>query len=149
MRQRDREMMLASMPDRTAADQLRAQLEQTERETTQMLKERESQDIENLETFRAADPTAAARARLAAMLPEERASQAWVSGAELMPVDTPHAMKVVKADPAFFRHHGSKAEARAVLVILREPPKGLEAPQVQLYREFDWAAVRRLLDTRP
>jgi hypothetical protein len=66
-----------------------------------------------------------------------------------MPEGAPGALRVVRANPAFYRARASAAEARSILVILREPPPALVAAQGQLHREFDWAALRKLLDTRP
>jgi len=95
------------------------------------------------------DPAARLREQLAAMTPQERASQAWAGGTDLMPEGAPGALRVVRANPAFFRARGSAADARAILVILREPPPALATAQDLLHRELDWAALRRLLDTRP
>jgi hypothetical protein len=83
------------------------------------------------------------------MTPQERASQAWAAGVDLMPAGAPGALRVVRVDPAFLRARGSAAEARAILVILREPPPALVEAQTQLHRDLDWSALRRLLDTKP
>lgn len=90
------------------------------------------------------------RAELAAMTPQERASPAFVFGTqELVPAGTPNAMAVVRANPAFYRARRSPVEPRAVLVQMPNTYPELKAQHWQMYREFDWDGLKRLLDTRP
>ncbi len=87
------------------------------------------------------------RAQIAALSPEERAAPAFVFGnQELVPAGTPDAMAVVRADPAFYRARGSPFEARAVLVEMPNTEDELKAQHWQLYRELNWAAVKRLVN---
>jgi hypothetical protein len=148
-RKQGREQAVAAMPDNAAAEKLRAELERTEREVTEELKKREAQDAESLRAFRKADPSAGLREQLAAMSAEERASPAWAGGTQLMPANAPNALRIVRVDPSFLRARGPAAAPRAILVRMREPSRGLEVAQNQLYREFDWAALKKMLDTRP
>ena len=147
-RKKDRDATVAAMPDKAAAARLRAELEKTEREVTENLKQRDAQDAENNRAFRALDPTAKHRERLAAMSPEERNAPAWAVAmtSEPVPPNAPGAKRVVRVNPAFLRARGSPARPLAILVRFREPELGVEHAQTQLYREFDWAALKKLLD---
>jgi hypothetical protein len=91
------------------------------------------------------------RAQIAAMTPEERASQGWVIARQLVPAGTPGAQALVKENPAFYRARASPFEPRAIVVYMPHEiyEKVMGATQLQLYREFDWAALKRLLDKRP
>jgi len=148
-RKREREQSLSRMSDKAMAEKMRAVYEKSERDVTEGLKKNEAQDATNIRTFKGLDPAKRLRDELAAMTPEERASPAWAGGTDLMPARAPNALRVVKENPAVFRARGSAAEPRAILVILREPSAALVQAQNQLHRELDWAAVRRLLDTKP
>lgn len=133
-RKKDREATVAAMPDKAAGARLRAELEKTEGEVTENLKQRDAQDAANLRTFRALDPAAKLREQLAAMPPEERASPAWAGATQLMPANAPGAKRVVRVDPAFLRARGSPARPLAILVRLREPTQGLEHADTTLSR---------------
>jgi hypothetical protein len=144
-RKKNLDQMLARLTDRDLAEKTRAGFEKQERETAEALKAREPRDVET----KSFDPAGKLRDQLAAMTPQERASQAWAAGVDLMPAGAPGALRVVRVDPAFLRARGSAADARAILVILREPPPALVEAQTQLHRDLDWSALRRLLDTKP
>ena len=144
-RKKDLDQMLARMSDRDLAEKTRAGFEKREREMAENLKAREPRDVET----KSVDPAGRLRDQLAAMTPQERTSPAWAAGTDLMPSGAPGALRVVRVDPAFRRARGSAADARAILVILREPPPALAAAQAQLHRDFEWSALRRLLDTKP
>ena len=148
-RKKDREASLSRMADKAMAEKMRAAYEKQEHDMAANLKKSEPQDSANMRTFRGLDPSKRLRDQLAAMTPEERASPARAGGTDLMPAGAPNAMRVVRENPAFFRARGSPAEPRAVLVFLQEPTEGVATAQNQLHREIDWAAVRRMLDTRP
>ena len=147
-RKADREKGLAALGPE-AVEKARATLEKNDREYGEVLKKLETQEVADRRALTAADPAARLRDQLSAMTPQERASQAWAGGTELMPEAAPGALRVVRANPAFNRARTSPAEARSILVILREPPPALAAAQDLLHREFDWQALRALLDTRP
>jgi len=147
-RKAEREKGLAAL-GREMAEKTRATLEKNDRDYAETLKKSEPQELENRRALKAADPAARLRDQLAAMTPQERASQAWAGAVTLMPEGAPGALRVVRANPAFYRARASAAEARSILVILNEPPPALVTAQGQLHREFDWAALRKLLDTRP
>ena len=149
-RKADREASLARMTDKAAAEKLRAMYEKQERDMAEGLRKREATDAENIRTMKSLDPAKRHRDQLEAMTPEERASPAWAGGTDLMPAGAPNALRVVRANPALFRATGSPAEPRAILVILREESSAaMIQAQDQLHRELDWAAVRRLLETKP
>lgn len=148
-RKQDREASLSRMADKAMAEKMRAAYEKQERDLTESLKKQEAQDAGNVRTFKALDPSRRLRDQLAAMTAEERASQAWAGGTDLMPANAPNARRVVRENPALFRATGSAAEPRVILVILWEPPAALVEAQTKLHRELDWAAVRRLLASSP
>ncbi|MCC7008632.1 MAG: hypothetical protein IT184_07430 [Acidobacteria bacterium] len=56
------------------------------------------------------------RAQLSAMRPQERASQAFLVGDDLVPQGTPDAYTYGRKNPAFYRARGSPVGARAILV---------------------------------
>jgi len=147
-RKEERAASLARMSDRAMAEKLRAAYEKQERDVSEGLRKSEADDAANIQAFKALDPAKHLRDQLAAMTPEERASPAWAGGTDLMPAGAPNALRVVRENPALFRVTGSPADPRAILVILREPTGAIVQAQARLHRELDWAAVRRLLDTK-
>lgn len=120
-RKKDLDQMLARISDRDLAEKTRAGFEKQERETAENLKASEPRDVET----KSFDPAGRLRDQLAAMTPQERTSQAWAAGTDIMPAGAPGALRVVRVDPAFLRARGSAADALAILVILREPPPAL------------------------
>jgi hypothetical protein len=81
------------------------------------------------------------------MSPQERASPAFLFGnQELHPAGTHGAMAVVRTNPAFYRARVSPFEPRALLVTMPNAYKELKEQHWQLYRELDWAAVKRLVN---
>lgn len=148
-RKKEREEVVAAMPDRESAAKMRATLEKAEQDLAEGLKKNEPRDADNVRAMRGFDPSRILRDELAALTPQERASQAWVGGTTLMPAGTPNARRVIRANPAVYRMRVSPAEPRAILVVLHEPMRAMKAVHEQFHREFDWAALRKLLDTRP
>jgi hypothetical protein len=150
-RKKEREETLAEIGDKTKAAALRTQIEKAERDVTESLKRREPMDRQSRTIVANSSPGDQFRAQLSAMTPEERASQGWVIARQLVPAGTPGAQALVKENPAFYRASGSPFEARAILVYIPSEvyKKVMGATQVQLYREFDWAALKRMVDQRP
>jgi len=151
-RKKEREETLVSIDDKAQAAKMRAQIEKMERDVTEGLKKREVLDRQSLSgTVGSSSPGDQLRAQIAAMTPGERASQGWVIARQLVPAGTPGAQALVKENPAFYRARGSPFEPRAILVYMPSEvyTTVMGATQVQLYREFDWAALKRLLDQRP
>jgi hypothetical protein len=153
-RKKDREQILAGIAtvDPSQVPKVRADLEKTEREGEASLKKSEAAEREVLDQAiaNATAPGDKLRAQIAAMSPEERASPAFVFGnQELVPAGTPNAMAVVRVDPAFYRASGSSFEARAVLVLMPNAYEEVKAQHSQLYRDFDWAALKALVNKKP
>jgi hypothetical protein len=65
---------------------------------------------------------------------------------ELVPADMPNANAIVRVNPAFYRARQSPVEPRAVLVRMPNAYTQLKEQHMQLYRELDWAAVKRLVN---
>jgi hypothetical protein len=130
---------------------VRKDLENVERETAANFKKDEALDREirsqGLATLTAGGDKL--RAQIADMTPQERASAAWVIGThELVPAGRPNANAVVRANPAFYRARRSPVEPRAVLVRMEAPYVELMAVHQQVYRQFDWAALKRMVEER-
>jgi hypothetical protein len=150
-RKKEREATLAEIGDKAQAAKMRAQIEKMELNVTEGLKKRETQDRQSLNKTGNPSPADQIRAQIAAMSPEDRASQGWVIARQLVPAGTTGAEALVRENPAFYRTRGSPFEPRAILVYMpSEVYKNvMAATQLQLYKEFDWAALKRLLDERP
>ena len=152
-RKKDRDQMYATVAaiDPTQAAQVRKDMEKVEVETAASFKRDEALD-RDLRTQAVANATVGGdklRAQIAAMSPEERASPAWVIGThELVPAGTLKANAVVRADPAFYRARRSPTEPRAVLVRMQAPYPELMAVHQQVYRQLDWAAIKRMVEDR-
>jgi hypothetical protein len=150
-RKKEREETLAQISDKAQAAKMRAQIEKMELDVTEGLKKSETLERQSLSKPGNPSPGDQIRAQIAAMTPAERASQGWVIARQLVPVGTPGAEALVRENPAFYRARGSPFEPRAILVNMPSEvyKKVMGATQLQLYREFDWAALKRLLDERP
>jgi hypothetical protein len=138
--------------DKSQVAKLRADLEKAERENTETLRKNDAQDRERLNQMKsqASLPGDRLRAQLAAMTPAERALPAFAGAPlEVVPADTPNAVAVIRANPAFYRARSSPFEPRAVLVRMPNPHKEMTAQHQQMFKDFDWAALKRLLDARP
>jgi len=85
------------------------------------------------------------RARIAAMTPAERAAPAWVGGTDIVPAGTIGARAAVRRNPAFYRARTSPFEVRAILVHIPGAMPQLRAYHEQVYKEFDWEGLKRLL----
>ena len=53
---------------------------------------------------------------------------------------------IVRHNPAFYRAGQSLVEPQAVLVTMTNEHTELKDQHMQLYRELDWAAVKRLVN---
>jgi hypothetical protein len=85
------------------------------------------------------------RAQIAAMTPAERAAPAWLVGFDFVPAGTPNAHAIVRMKPDFYRTRTSPVEVRAILVEIPNPYRQRQTQHRQLYEQFDWAALKRLL----
>ena len=85
------------------------------------------------------------RAQIAAMTAEERASPAWTNDFDLVPAGTPGASTVVRRNPAFYRARRSPFEIRAILVQVGGAREEMKAVNRQVYEEFDWDGLKKLL----
>jgi hypothetical protein len=152
-RKKDREQLYATLVaiDPAQAAQVRKDLEKVEVETAANFKKDEALDRE-LRSQGLANLTGAGDRfypQIADMTPRERASAAWVIGThELVPAGTPNANAVVRANPAFYRARRSPVEPRAVLVRVQAPYVALMAVHQQMYRQLDWAALKRMVEER-
>lgn len=85
------------------------------------------------------------RTQIAVMTPEERSTPAWVIGLDLVEPGTPNAMAITRFNPAFYRSGTSSLEVRAILVHVPNVKEPRRSQREQMFREFDWAALKRLL----
>ena len=150
-RKKTREVILSNIADKAQAEKTRAQLEADERKTTEAMKKDEANARAWMSHFQTAPPPAnPLRAQLAAMTPAERASPAYIIDLfEFVAAGTPNAHAIVRENPAFYRARRSPVEPRAILVILPNQDPIVRDAHRQLYREFDWATLKGLLDQRP
>ena len=86
------------------------------------------------------------RAEIAKMTPAERASQAYVVGDDLVPAGAPDAQSFVRKNPAFYRARTSPLEPRAILVSMPNGYKELWPQQEQLFKQFDWTALKKMVN---
>ena len=63
-----------------------------------------------------------------------------------MPAGTPDAQSFVRKNPAFYRARTSPFEPRAILVSMQNGYKELWPQQEQLYKQFDWAALKKMVN---
>jgi hypothetical protein len=85
------------------------------------------------------------KAQIEAMTPQERAAPAYISGDNFVSPNDPNAHAVVRRNPAVYRARTSPLEPRVIVVNLPHNFKQLDAVNRQMYREFDWAALKRLV----
>jgi hypothetical protein len=149
-RRQIRETVVAGIADKAQAAKTRAELEASERKTTEAIKKDEPnfRDMAR-EAQKMAAPGDPFRAQLAAMSRAERASPAWLSLNDLVPPGTLGARAVIRENPAFYRKRPSPAAPRAIMVILPKLEEVAMGAQRQLERELDWAALKGRLDQRP
>jgi len=141
-----------ALVDKSTAAKLRADFDKIERENTETLRKNDAKERERLDILKSqvSLPGDKLRAELAAMTPAERAAPAFAGAAlVLVPADTPNALAIVRVNPTFYRARSSPFEPRAVLVRLPNPHKEMTAQHQQMFRDFDWAAIKRLVDARP
>ncbi len=158
-RKRERDEALAALekvnPSQAAA--MRKQLEDTEREVGEQLKAAEAEErAENARTLAHGMPADYLRAQLAAMSAEERAMPAWTRGGgsiEFFQPHTPEAVRIVRANPAFYRTRSARIEPRGIIVRFIANLT-CHAPNVQrafyaAYEKLDYEALRRALGAEP
>ena len=138
---RDETVAAVAASDPAKAEQLRKDLEKAERDNEELYKQNEkgASDIwrNGVERY---------KARIAAMTPQERAAPAYISGDNFVSPDDPDAHAVVRKNPALYRARTSPFEPRLIVVYLPHNYKELDAVNRQMYREFDWAALKRLVN---
>ena len=149
-RKRDIELIVAgvAMVDSAKAVKARADLENADRVAGETHQKNEAAERAELDRMRA-NATAAGdkiRARIAAMTPAERAAPAYVNEAtfDVSPAGTPNAQAIVRVNPEFYRTRRTPVEPRAILVHVRND-EYIPALHRQMFREFDWEALKRLL----
>ena len=153
-RKKDIDDMVAgvAMVDPAKAAKARADLENADRLAGETHKKNEPAERAELDKMRA-NATAAGdkiRARIAAMTPAERALPAYAEGMafDVVPQGTPDANAIVRVNPALYRTRRTPVEARVILVHVRNDEYIPELHR-QMFRELDWAAIKRLLTTAP
>jgi hypothetical protein len=157
-RERDEALATAEKANPSQAAAMRKELETTERQITEQLKAAEEQDrAENARELATATPDDQFRARLAAMTPAERAMPAWTNKGggvdEFFQPNAPGAVRIVRANPAFYRPRSSRIEPRGVMLRFTAS-LFCHSPAVQrafyaVRRSFDYSALRRLLELEP
>ena len=85
------------------------------------------------------------RAQLAAMTPQERASPAWVIGFDFVAPGTPGASAIVRENRNFYRVRQNSSELHTILVHMPNVGPKVSDQHAQLFREFDWETLKRLL----
>jgi hypothetical protein len=136
-----------TMVDPSQAKKVRADLEAADRQAGEQLKKEEPGERAELEKMKA-NATAAGdrfRAQIAAMTPAERASPAWTNGMDLVPAGSPNAHAILRRNPAFYRVRTTSSAPRAILVTVPGPHDQNKALHRQMFGEFDWEALKRLL----
>lgn len=139
----------AAMADPGKAAKARADLENADRLAGEAHKKNEPAERAELDRMRA-NATAAGdkiRARIAAMTPAERALPAYAEGMafEVVPQGTPDANAIVRVNPEVYRTRRTPVEARVILVHIVND-EYIPVQHRQMFREFDWAAVKQLVD---
>ena len=86
------------------------------------------------------------RAQIAAMTPQERASAAFLVGDDLVPAGTPNAYAIVRKNPAFYRAGASPVQPRALIVKMPNAYPEYRAQQAELYKQLDWAAIKKMVN---
>jgi hypothetical protein len=154
-RKKTRDDAIASMArnqGRAAGDELRKQLEQTERAITEQYKAMEAEERKQNAgalTNRFGDQL---RAQLAALTPAQRAGPATADlGAPDVPPDDPsRRLRVLTPDPAFWRVRRTRAEVHSITVAFF-PGHACGSPAVRAALEkawdsLDWMAFKRIVD---
>jgi len=146
-RKKEREQLLAVLAaqDPTKVAKTRADMEKAEQGAGEFLKMAADEERGRV----GAGQTALGdrlRAQIAAMTPEERAWPAWAIGFELVPPGTPNAQAIVRRNPDFYQASKSPVEVRAILVHFQNVKEARVSQRQRMFREFDWAALRRMLN---
>ena len=154
-RKQERDEALAAVekanPAQAAA--ARKEAEEIERQITEQLKAAEAEDrAENQRALAHGMPADHLRAKLAALTPEERAMPAWTGGGgsdEFFEPNAPEAVRIVRANRAFYRSRSPRIVPRGVIVRFTANLT-CHAPAVQrafyaAYEKLDYAALQRLL----
>ena len=154
-RKKTRDDGVASMArnqGRAAADDLRKQLEQTERAITDQYKAMEVEERKQNEgalTHRIGDDL---RAQLAAMTPAQRAAPATadLGTTDVLPDDPRKRLRVLTPDPEFWRVRRARTEVHSITVGFF-PGDACAAPAVRAALEkawdsLDWMAFKRMVD---
>ena len=150
-RKKDIDDMVAGVAqvDPAKAAKVRADLENADRLAGETHKKNEAAERAELDRMKAKATAAgdSMRARIAAMTPAERASPAYAMGHafDVVPAGTPNANAIVRVDPEFYRTRRTPVEPRIIMVHIRNDEYIPELHR-QMFREFDWAAIKRLLE---
>ena len=156
-RERDEALAAAEKADPAAAAAARKEALDIERQITEQLRAAEAEErAENQKLLAADTPGDRWRAKLAAMTPEERALPAWTLGSgndEFFEPNAPEAVRIVRANPAFYGPRSSRIAPRGVVVRFTANLT-CHAPAVQrafhaVYEKLDYGALQRLIGAAP
>jgi hypothetical protein len=86
------------------------------------------------------------RAQLTAMTPSERSAPAFLVDDDLVPAGTPNAHAITRKNPSFYRAGGSPVTPRAIVVYMPNARVQFRSQQAELYRQLDWAAIKKMVD---
>ena len=130
------------------AAKMRADMEKAELAQTKNLRKADADERAQMDRNMAAvkAPGQKYRAQIAAMTPAERSSPAFVVGDDLVPAGTANAHAIVRRNPAFYRAGRSPLEPRAIVVRVPNVFKPYWPQQEQLYKQLDWAAIRKMVN---
>ena len=144
-------MTADKMHGKAAADELRKQLEETERDVTAQLKAGEAEDRAQRQGALASRYVDELRAQLAALTPAQRAAPAIVGASgEAVDAGAPQSHRLLTPDPEFWRVRKSRVEAHGIQVVMT-PTFFCANPAVQaalerVWETLDWAALKRIVD---
>lgn len=139
---------IVAKTDPSQAAKMRADMEKAELAETEKLKKGDAYERAQLGK-NLAGLTAMGdryRAQIAAMTPAERTSPAFVVGLDLVSAGTPDAHAIVRKDPTFYRAASSPLEPRAILVRMPNARKDDRSQQAELYKQLDWAAIKKMVN---
>jgi hypothetical protein len=145
-RKKENEQILAMLAaqDPTKVAKTRADMEKADKEAGEFLKKLADEEPDNAGQLTVYGDKL--RAQIAAMTPQERSAPAWIVGNDFVAPNTPNANAITRINPAFYRARKSPAEVRAILVLMpNRNPEYVAEQHLQMYRQFDWAALKRLL----
>jgi hypothetical protein len=153
-RKKQREETIATvsrLQGRAAADEMRKQLEQTEREVTEQMKAQEAEERAQKQDALAHRLVDDLRSQLAAMSPAERATPAAVGmDGKIVTSGVPGSHRVLTPDREFWRVRRSRVEVHSIQVTMGPTQmcenQAVHAAVAKAWETLDWMALKRIVD---